>query len=101
MKNSLGIHKYLVVLAVLFCTANTAFSKPVFNPAIKVVAEKYGITMLAILVFSFVIYLGLTVYNRFFVIPRIKDSNINSDSLRTPSDKEDAIISFLTRNRLR
>ena len=82
-------------------TANTAFARPAFNPAIKSIITKYGLTMFGIAAFSILLFIGLSLYNRFFVVPRIKDANLNEDSLRTPADKEDAILSFITRNRLR
>lgn len=89
-----------MALAFIFMSANAVFSKPVLNSAVKPVLVKYGFAMLGIFVATFVLYLGLSLYNKFFVSSRINDCNLNSDSLRPPKDKEDAVLTFITKNRL-
>lgn len=89
------------VLAVLLATANTVYAKPTVTAAIKTVAVKYSLAMFGIIFFTVLIFVGLSVYNKFFVSPEIKDYNLNKDSLRSPTDKDDAILTFIAKNRLK
>lgn len=81
-------------------TADAVFARPVLTPVVKAAVAKYGIAMAAIFFISFVLYLGLVIYNKVFVTPRVYDCNLNKDSLRSPKDKEDALLTFITKNRL-
>ena len=98
--NSKSFKNLYMALAVLFMTANTVYAKPIINSAVKSVVTKYGTAMMAIFIVSFLLYFGLLLYNKIFVTPRIYDCNLNKDSLRTPKNKEDAVLTFITRNRL-
>ena len=69
--------------------------------SLKVVAVKFGLAMGGVVVFSILLYVGLSIYNRFFVDAKIKNFNLRQDSLRTPSDKDEAVMAFITRNRLK
>ena len=101
MKNKFLKFLKLVMLAVLLCTADVAFADNSANLMLKSVISKYSIVLLAIVVFSVVLYAGLSLYNKFFVSAKIKDYKLKQDSLRTPSDKDDAILNFITKNRLK
>lgn len=101
MKNKF-IHKlmYAISVVILF-TADFAYSAPSAKVAIKTLMTKYSLAMFGVVVFSVFIYVGLTVYNRFFVASQVKDFKLSRDSLRTPSDKDEAIMMFITKNRLK
>lgn len=61
---------------------------------------KFAFAMGGVVISSLVIFLGLTVYNRFFVKnPQYAASE--DDILRTPKTVDDAVIFFLKKNRLR
>lgn len=49
---------------------------------------------------SIIIYLGLTIYNKFFVHPRL-DGNLEEDVLRTPRSKDEALTFFIKKNKIK
>ncbi|MBQ8460378.1 hypothetical protein IJ541_09805 [bacterium] len=85
----------------LLCTANVAFANNSAKVMLKTVISKYSMVLLALVVFSTILYVGLTLYNKFFVSAKIKDYKLKQDSLSTPTDKDDAILTFITKNRLK
>ena len=54
-----------------------------------------------VVLFSLILYFGLALYNKFFVDEQIKDFRLRKDSLRTPSDKDEAIMMFIAKNKLK
>lgn len=101
MKNKLYNNLILAILVVLFCTTNFAFAGTTPLTQMKPAIIKFTLAMLSVGLFSFLIFLGLSLYNRFFVASQIKDYKLRKDSLRTPRDDNEAIIMFITKNRLR
>lgn len=101
MKNNNLLNKmFIVLLAVFLTTANSVYALSL--PAeVKTIAVKFTLAMLGVVVFSIVISVGLSLYNRFFVSSQIKDFKLSRDSLRTPTDKDEAFIMFITKNRLK
>lgn len=98
MKNNI-YRFYMAFMAVIF-TALPSFASKI-TPEMKVVMTKFGLAMAGVVAFSLVLYIGLALYNKFFVGEQIKDFKLRKDSLRTPSDKDEAIMMFITKNRLR
>ncbi len=101
MKNKFFKILSYAFLVVLFCTANFAYSRPALPPEIKTLAVKFTLAIFAVVLFTIVISVGLSLYNKFFVAPDIKDYKLNKDSLRTPKDIDEAIMMFITKNRLK
>ncbi len=99
MKNKFLNKLQLAIFAVLFSTAEVACASPVITPEMKTMITKFSLAMAGVVVFSIIISVGLALYNKFFVDKQIKDFKMNSDSLRTPTDKDEAIMSFITKNR--
>lgn len=101
LKNNSLLNKiFIVLLAVFFSTANSAYALAL-PTEVKTIAVKFTLAMLGVVVFSIVISIGLSLYNRFFVSSQIKDFKLSRDSLRTPADKDEAIMMFITKNRLK
>lgn len=101
MKNK-KFHIFLVAtLVVLLCTTNLAFAQPAGLAALKTGVVKIFLAMLGVGVFTIVISIGLSLYNRFFVPDEVKNYNLSKNSLRSPSDKDEAIIMYLTKNKLK
>lgn len=98
MKNKLI--KILLVLWGVFFTSQASYASKI-TPEMKVVITKFGLAMAGVVAFSLILYIGLSLYNRFFVGEQIKDFNLRKDSLRTPSDKDEAVMMFIAKNRLR
>ncbi len=90
------------ILVVFLCTTNFAYAinKPHLS-AMKTIAVKFSLAMLGVVLFSIIMWLGLSFYNRYFVAKQIKDFKMSQDSLRTPLDNDEAVKMFITKNRLR
>lgn len=101
MKNKFINNLSYAILVVFFGTANFAYALPSLPQEVKTIAVKFTLAMLGVILFSIVISVGLSLYNRFFVPNVIKDYKLNKDSLRTPKDKDEAIMMFITKNRLK
>lgn len=89
------------VLVVLLCTANTAFAKPLITHPVKPLIIKAGIVLAGIIFFVIVVKICISLYNRFFVPNEFKNYKLSKNSLRGPSDKDEAIIMYLTKNKLK
>lgn len=100
MKNK-HFHIILVaILVVLLCTTNLAFAAPSTGSGLKSGLVRLTLAMLGVGAFSIIITIGLSLYNRFFVPNDIKNYKLSKNSLRSPSDKDEAIIMYLTKNKL-
>ena len=98
MKNKMT--KFLIVLLGVIFTSQASFAAKI-TPEMKVVITKFGLAMGGVIAFSLILYIGLSLYNKFFVGEQIKDFNLRKDSLRTPADKDEAVMMFIAKNRLR
>ncbi len=58
------------------------------------------LAMAGIIVFSFALYIILALYNRFFVPSYLKNHDLYNDSLKTPSDIDEAIKGFILKNKI-
>ena len=61
---------------------------------------KFLIAMGGVMLSSFVIYLGLTIYNKFFVDKSLFPNNDPDDVLNTPKTVDEAVTLFIKRNKL-
>lgn len=102
MKNSI---RNIIVIAVLLClNCSCAYAKVTLaqeEPMLKITIAKFALVMIGLFAFSLVMYIGLSIYNKFFVDSKIKDYKLRKDSLRSPRDKDEAIMLFITKNRLK
>ena len=98
MKNK--IYKLYMAVWTVFCIAMPSFASKV-TPEMKIIMTKFGLAMGGVAAFSFILYIGLALYNKFFVGEQIKDFNLRKDSLRTPADKDEAVMMFIAKNRLK
>ncbi len=104
MNNKLFKRIIFAISVVLLCTTEFAYAStqsPEVRLALKAMITKFTLAMLGVFVFSILISVGLSFYNKFFVASQIKDINLSKDSLRTPNDKDEAVTMFITKNRLR
>lgn len=100
-KNNIYRKLLAAILVVLFSSANFAYAFPTVPAEMKTVIVKFSLAMMGVVLFSIVISVGLSLYNKFFVSSHIKDYKLNRDSLRTPEDKDEAVMLFITKNRLK
>ena len=92
------------ISVVLLCTTEFAYAAeqtPALKDAMKTMITKFSLAMAGVVVFSIVICVGLSLYNKFFISSQIKDYKLSKDSLRTPRDTEEAVLMFITKNRLK
>ena len=99
MKKSKRSYKLILtnLVAVILITALPAYS----TPTIKETAYRFLYTMGGVALSSIVIFLGLTIYNKILYNANKIRPNEEQPSLRTPINVEEAVISFIKRNKLR
>ncbi len=61
---------------------------------------KFAIAMAGVMLSSFVIFVGLWIYNKFFVDKSLFPYNDKDDVLNTPKTVDEAVIFFIKRNKL-
>lgn len=101
MKNKLINNFKLAILVVLFSTTNTAYAHGAKLRAMKPMIEKYAIVMVAIVVASFALYVGLSIYNRLLAMKKLKNFTESNSSLKTPETVENSVTMYITKNRLK
>ena len=94
MKQKHNLVLILVVAAVILITASPAFCAPI---SFKQTAVKFLFAMGGVALSSFLIFLGLSVYNKLFVKKPKYDED---DNLSTPDSVEDSVIFFIKKNKL-
>ena len=95
MKQKRSIFLILAVTAVILFTAGPAFCAPI---SIKQTALKFLYAMGGVALSSFIIFAGLTIYNKLFVK---KHKRNDDDDLSTPDSIDDAVVFFIKKNKLR
>lgn len=101
LKNKLINNFKLAILVVLFSTTNTAYAHGARLRAMKPMIEKYAIVMVAIVVASFALYVGLSIYNRLLAMKKLKNFTESNSSLKTPETVENSVTMYITKNRLK
>ena len=92
---------FSILLGTMILVPNFAIAKASNHPELKVIIAKFSIAMIGVALFSILIYIGLSLYNKFFVSDYITDSKRRIDSLASPRDKDEAITNFILKNRLK
>lgn len=90
--------KYIIPAAVILITALPGYCAQ--SVSIKQTAIKFLLAMGGVALSSFIIFAGLTFYNKFFVERKYIKFN-KEDSLSTPENVDDAINFFIRKNKLR
>ena len=97
MFKNINIKTFILISAAVIFTALPGYCAP--TVPLKQAAIKFLFAMGGVALSSFLIFLGLSVYNRLF-----KNANNNEnddDSLSTPDNINDAIIFFIKKNKLK
>ena len=97
MKNSFS-KILLTLVAAIFIAALPSFAAP--SEEVKATAVKFLMAMGGVVVSTFVIFWGLTIYNKLFV-ERKNVKFTKEDSLSTPNTINDAVTFFIKKNKLR
>lgn len=101
MKNKFFQKLYILLLAVLSGTANKVFAAhnlQLISP--QSVSAKLIVAACAVAGVLFVIFIALTLHKKFAETTETKNYQLNKNSLKSPQDKEEAILMYLTKNKL-
>ena len=72
-----------------------------FSPEMRVVAKKFILAMIGVVISSVLIYLGLTLYNKLFHNPQKNEkTTFDEKSLEPAKNLDEAISNFLNRTGL-
>lgn len=82
-----------------FCTGDIAQHVPAPQISMHKAVIKFLKAMGGVALSSFIIYTGLTVYNKFFVASRL-DGNSEDDILKTPRSTDEALDFFIKKNKI-
>lgn len=94
------IFRIAAAFAVVLSTVNAALCANEKFEALKPSIVKFSLVLLAIVFFMMLIYIGLSVYNRFFVESKFKDYKLKKYSLDSASDTDEAILNYISKNKL-
>lgn len=102
LKNSKLLNRIsMAILAVFLCAANFAFAADSNYAILKAGIIKYSTVLFAIVITSVVLTVGLSIYNRFFVRSQENNYKLNRDSLKSPETKDEAVLMYISKNRLK
>ena len=82
----------------MFLTVNAGLCEQARNTAMSTAITKFALAMGGVVLSSIIIYLGLTVYDKFFV--RNRRHSIEEEILKTPKTVDDAVKFFIHKNKL-
>ncbi len=95
LKNKIQTALLILVTAVQPCFAVT------FSNEMLLVAKKFIMAMIGVVIASVLIYLGLTIYNKFFHNPKTQEaSTYDEKTLEDAKTLDNAISNFLNRTNL-
>jgi len=101
LKNKFFQKLYIGLLAVLLCTADRALAAHNLQLiAPQSVSTKLIIAACGVAGVLFVIFIALTVHKKFAETIETKSYQLNKNSLKSPQDKEEAILMYLAKNKL-
>lgn len=95
MKNKI----FSTIITFLFLTVNAGLCDQARNTGISTAITKFALAMGGVVLSSVIIYIGLTLYNKFFV--QVRRHSIEDEILRTPKSTEEAVRFFIQKNKLR
>ena len=101
MKNNLFIKFSIVVFALAFAGVNAAYSLPQKLTPYKSAISGYILVMIGIIFFLGLIFIGLTIYNKYFIAKNLANYHLKKYNLADSIDKDDAILNYVTKNKLR
>ena len=97
------LHKFVVmfVFTLAMASVNTAYALPKKLVPYKSSISNFLFVMMGIVLFMGVIFVGLTIYNKYFVAKNMTEYKLKKYNLADSVDKDDAILNYVTKNKLR
>ena len=87
------------IFTFIFLTANAGLCEQTRSAVMHNAIIKFGLAMGGVALSSIIIFVGLTIYNKFFV-SQIRPHSLEEEILKTPKTTEDAIKFFINKNKL-
>ena len=101
MRNNLLIKLNLVVFTLVLTSVNAAYSLPKKLEPLSPSISKLLLVMIGIIFFLGLIFIGLTIYNKYFIAKNLANYHLKKYNLADSVDKDDAILNYVTKNKLR
>ena len=79
-------------------TVNAGLCEQARNTGMSTAITKFALAMGGVVLSSVIIYIGLTLYNKFFV--QVRRHSIEDEILKTPKTVDDAVKFFIQKNKL-
>ena len=90
-----------MVFALVLSGANTAYSLPQELAPVRSSISNLTMAMIGIFVFLGIIFVGLYLYNKFLISKNLSNYDLRKYNLADSVYKDDAILNYVTRNKLR
>ena len=91
----------MFVFTLAFASVNAAYAIPNKLVPYKASISNFMIVMIGIVFFLGLIFIGLSIYNKYFVSKSITEYKLRKYNLADSVDKDDAILNYVTKNKLR
>ena len=97
------LHKFIIMLTFTLAIAsvNVAYAIPKRLVPYKASISNFMLVMIGIVFFMGLIFIGLSIYNKYFVSKSIAEYKLRKYNLADSVDKDDAILNYVTKNKLR
>ena len=99
MRKKLKNKFFQTFLTLIFLTANAGLCEQTRNAVVQSPIAKFVFAMGGVILSALIIFLGLSVYKKFFGITQ-KFNVSEADILKTPKTTQDAIQFFIHKNKL-
>ena len=87
------------IFTFIFLTANAGLCEQTRSAVMHNAIIKFGLAMGGVALSSIIIFVGLTIYNKFFFF-FARPNSLEEEILKTPKTTEDAIKFFINKNKL-
>ena len=101
MKNKFIYNFTGMAFALILSGVNASYSLPAKLEPVRGSANNLILAMLGIVIFLGIIYAGLFLYNKFIVSKNLTNYELRKYNLADSVDKDDAILNYVTKNKLR
>jgi len=89
------------VFALVISGADAVYALPEKLKPLESSISNFSMVMLVILLFLVILFVGLTIYNKIFISAKLSDYELRKYNLADSVDKDDAILNYVTKNKLR
>ena len=97
------LHKFIImfVFTLAIASVNSAYAIPKKLMPYKSSISNFMLVMIGVVFFLGLIFIGLSIYNKYFISKSISEYKLRKYNLADSVDKDDAILNYVTKNKLR